>query len=92
MMRAQTPDRHLAECGEDMPLDLSAVPAPRRASQLELLPGRPPGGQIGAEAERAPLVVASLGESPRRWDTGSPTDDGGNLAEDERNVLDLQVS
>ena len=52
-----------------MPFDLSPVPIPRGVSQLELLPGQPPRGQVGDEGERASIIVASvqlLGEARRQ--------------------------
>ena len=60
MMRAQPPDRHVAEGGEDVSVDLAPVPIPCGAGQLELLAGQPPGGQVGPEAEGAPFVVAAV--------------------------------
>jgi hypothetical protein len=69
MVRAQTPDRHFAEGGESVPVDIAPVPVPGGASQLELLARQSPCGQVGAEAEGAPLVVASVqlfGETSRQ--------------------------
>ncbi|GBE22666.1 hypothetical protein BMS3Bbin01_02042 [bacterium BMS3Bbin01] len=39
MMRAEPPDRDLAEGGEDVPVDLAPVPVPGRVRRASFLPG-----------------------------------------------------
>ena len=51
MMRLESPNRYLPESWEDVLVDLAPIPVPRRASQLELLARKPPGGQVGPEAQ-----------------------------------------
>lgn len=60
MVGSETADRDPPEGGEDVPVDLPAVTVPGRLGQSELLPGKPLTGQVGAERERAHLVVTAV--------------------------------
>jgi hypothetical protein len=50
----------MVDGGQNVPFDLPAVTVPGGLGQVDLLPGKPAGGQVGAEGERTDLIVASV--------------------------------
>lgn len=53
-------NRGPAQGREDVPVDLAAVAVPRAGLQCQALAGKPPGGEVRAEAQAPDVVVAAV--------------------------------
>ena len=48
---AEPSNVHMTDRGEDVPVDLPPIPIPSGSGQIDLLPGQPLAGQVGAVGE-----------------------------------------